>query len=355
MNGEDLFRGLSHIDEDFIAEAETVIPSRTGRKRGLIFLIAAVISLLGVMTFASTMPEVRSNWFYAFFEDAPPADPEEALTENQSQLLHAALVEIGQSVSSGGYTITLESGLCDGYRALIKCRLEGPEGTVLGGRNYALDYTSHIDHSSGIPGNYSASSFACHLLEDPDPTDNRVTLLLEIIVQPGEGSAFSLADGTVWELAFSGIEELTGTGEEAAWNTLCRGTWEFRVAFQGELLVTESIELLRKPVRCLWSLHVRNFTIPVRAKIFSFELRSLTATIRYKRPLIAVFQGVHLDKPIYLVLHDGTRVRVQVKMTTYRKNYDETLCLFDRPVSPEDIACIEFPGVGQVAIAGEDG
>ena len=76
----------------------------------------------------------------------------------------------------------------------------------------------------------------------------------------------------------------------------------------------------------------------------------MTATIRYKRPIIAIFQGVHLNKPIYLVLHDGTKVPVRVKMTTYREDYDEALCLFDRPVSAEDVAFIEFPGVGQVAV-----
>ena len=128
--------------------------------------------------------------------------------------------------------------------------------------------------------------------------------------------------------------------------------WNFEVAFHDDLLVTESTELLSEPVRCLWSLYIRNRKIPVRAKIFSFELRSLTATIRYKRPLIALFEGVYLDRPIYLILNDGSSVLVKVKMTTYRDDYDETLCLFDRPISVEDVAYIEFPGAGKVEVSG---
>ena len=352
MNGEDLFRGLSYVDEKFIDEAETVTLARQRKRYAHLVLIAALISLLGIVAFASTLPNSKIAWFSSFFGTDTNEEVVQELTANQRDVLYAGLAEINQSVTYNGYTITLESGLCDGYRALIKCRLEAPEGVSLSGRNYALDYESHIEFSGGEPGNYSASSYSGHTLEDEDPNDNVVTQLLEIIVQPSAGSTFSLADGAVWGFSFTGIEELTGYDEEAAWNTLCKGMWDFEVAFRDDLLVTESTELLSKPVRCLWSLHIRNRKIPARAKVFSFELRSLTATIRYKRPLIALFEGVYLDRPIYLILNDGSSVLVKVKMTTYREDYDETLCLFDRPISVEDVAYIEFPGVGKVEVSG---
>ena len=358
MKQETLLDIIGETPEEFVLDAGKVLeegprvrrfPSG-GKRRFRALLIAALIALLGVAAVASGMPAVREDWFGSFFGDGGEEAPE--LTDHQNQILHAGLVEIGQSVTCNGYTITLESGLCDGYRALIKCRVDAPEGVVLDGRNYALDYTSHIRFSSGEPGNYSASSYTGYLLEDEDPGDNSVTQLLDIIVQPGQNSDFSLADGSVWGFTFSGILELTGYDEEAQWNTLCEGTWDFQMAFEEELLVTSSLELLEKPVRCLWALQVRNRWIPLRAKVFSFELRSMTATIRYKRPLIAMFEGVHLNKPLYLVLEDGSRVRVWVKMNTYRKDYDEVLCTFDRPVSAEDVVAIEFPGAGRVPVSG---
>ena len=351
MNGEDLFRGLYFVDEKFIDEADNATFARPRKSYAHLILIAALISLLGIVAFASTIPTLKNPWFTSFFGTDTNEEVVQELTVNQKDILYAGLAEINQSVTYNGYTITLESGLCDGYRALIKCRIEAPEGVSLNGRNYALDYESHIEFSGGEPGNYSASSYSGHMLEDEDPNDNVVTQLLEIIVQPSAGSTFSLADGAVWGFSFTSIDELTGYDEEAAWNTLCEGMWDFEVAFRDDLLVTESTELLSKPVRCLWSFHIRNKKIPVRAKVFSFELRSLTATIRYKRPLIAIFEGVYLDKPIYLILQDGTKVRANVKMTTYRKDYDETLCLFDRPVSIDDVEYIEFPGVGNVEIS----
>lgn len=353
MNGKDLFFGMNHISEHLIEEAETEVVSRPRKRLGLVILIAALISVSAIIAFAATKPAATSAWFFSFFGYDTMQEAEQELTENQSAILDAGLVEINQSVTYGGYTITLESGICDGYKALIKCRVDAPEGISLNGINYALHYETGIEFTGSVSDHYSSASYTGYPLEDEDPIDNSITQLLDIIVQPSDGSSFSLANSLEWGFSFSGISELTGSGEDATWNTLCEGIWEFKVTFADELLVTESTELLSEPVKCLWSLHIRNQKIPIRAKIFSFELRSLTATIRYKRPIISVFQGVYLDKPIYLVLNDGTKVLAKVKMTAHRDEHDETLCHFDRPVSVEDVAYIEFPGVGQVAVTKE--
>ncbi len=351
MNGKDLFYGMNHVSENLVEEAEKELLLRPKRRLGIIFLFAALISVSAIVAFAAAKPATTSAWFFSFFGYDTKQEAELELTENQSEILDAGLVEINQSVTYEGYTITLESGLCDGYKALIKCRVDAPEGVSLNGTNYALHYESNIEFSEEAPGSYAAASYTGYPLEDEDPNDNSITQLLDIIAQPSKGSSFSLADGSEWGFSFSGISEMTGSGEDVIWNTLCEGIWEFKVTFDDELLVTESTELLSEPAKCLWSLHIGNQTLPARAKIFSFELRSLTATIRYERPFVAVFQGVYLDKPIYLIMKDGTKVLAKVKMTTYTDEYDETLCHFDRPVSIEDVAYIAFPGAGQVEVS----
>ncbi len=349
MNGKDLFCGMNHVSENLVKEAETEMLLRPRKRPGLIFLIAALISMSSIVAFATTVPTSTRAWFSSFFGNDTKQATELELTENQLAILDAGLVEINQSATYGGYTITLESGLCDGYRALIKCRVDAPEGVSLNGINYALNIIEYLD---GVSGSYSVSSYTGYPLEDEDPNDNSITLLLDMIVQPSKGSSFSLADGSEWGVSFNGIDELNGNGEDY---TLCEGIWEFKVIFDDDLLVTNSAELLSKPVKCLWNLYIRNWTIPYRAKVLSFELRSLTATIRYERPFITSFitfyQGVYFDQPIYLVLKDGTKVLAEVKMATRRDEYDETLCHFDRPVSVEDVVFIEFPGVGQVAVS----
>ena len=347
MNGKELFNGMNHVSESLVAEAAGGKISRPGRKLGRIFLIAAILSVSATVVFAAAAPGSASEWFFAFFGYGTTQEAEQALTDNQSIILDAGLTQINQSVTCNGFTITLESGICDGYKALIKCRVDAPEEISLNGINHALYFESHID----FPGSCTAGSYTGYPLADEDPNDNSISVLLDIIVQPSEDSSFSLADGSEWGFSFSGISELTGSGEDLTWNTLCEGSWEFKVVFDDNLLVAESTELLSKPVNCLWSFHVWGRKIPVSAKIFSFELRSLSATIRYKRPLISAVKGVYFDRPIYLVLKDGTKVRVEIKMTTRLEDCDETLCHFDRPISPEDVAYIEFPGPGQVAVA----
>lgn len=205
MNGKDLLCGMNHISDKLIEEASTDVSLRTRKRPGIIVLIAAIISVSAIVAFASSMPAKTSAWFLSFFGYDTKQEAQLELTENQSAILDAGLVEINQSVTYEGYTITLESGLCDGYKALIKCRVDAPEGISLNGMNYALEYESNIEYSGGNPGNYSASSYTGYPIEDEDPYDNSITQLLDIIVQPSQGSCFSLADGSEWSFSFSGI------------------------------------------------------------------------------------------------------------------------------------------------------
>ena len=128
MNGKDLFHGMNHIDENLIEEAETDMLLRPKKMLGRFFLVAALISLTAIAALAATEPSATRAWFFSFFGDSTQVEAEWILTENQSAILDAGLVEINQSVTCNGYTITLESGLCDGYKALIKCRVDAPEG-----------------------------------------------------------------------------------------------------------------------------------------------------------------------------------------------------------------------------------
>ena len=97
MNGKDLFYGMNHVEEKLINEAETVIPLRVRKRRSLVFLVAAVISLFGVVAFASSLPTTTEAWFASFFASNTQEEAEQELTENQSAVLHAGLAEIPSS------------------------------------------------------------------------------------------------------------------------------------------------------------------------------------------------------------------------------------------------------------------
>jgi hypothetical protein len=90
--------------------------------------------------------------------------------------------------------------------------------------------------------------------------------------------------------------------------------------------------------------------VPVKADVFSFEIRSLSATIRLRRPWIARHLGVDLAGDVYLIMKDGSRMEAKWQQTLYRGDHDELICTFDRPVSCDEVACIEFPGGTQVTV-----
>lgn len=351
-------KDASH-EPDCVENADMITPLHARKRISFAILIAAIICLLAVAAVATTITLSTGDWFTSFFGYGTQEEAKSELTENQSEILHTGLVEINQSVTNQGYTVTLESGLCDGYRTLIRCRIDAPNGVILNGRNYGLDYTNNIDSSSGVPWDCTAATYSSYLLEDDDPNDNSISVLLDIELQPSKDSDISMADGTTWTITIINILELTGDDEQAAWNSLCEGTWEFQVAFEDELVVTKSVELLDKPVRCDSTMFINNWLIrskrlPLKATLFSFELRSLSATIRCNRPLIATFEGIDLEGPLYLVMKDGSRVEVDFGGSIYRKDHDEIFCTFDRPVSVEEVEYIEFPGVGKVAVSGKE-
>ena len=79
MKGEDLLQGLNYVDNTMIAEAETAIPVHHRKRGPMVLLVAALISLLGVVAFASTMPANPNGWFYSFFGTAEQAAAEAEL------------------------------------------------------------------------------------------------------------------------------------------------------------------------------------------------------------------------------------------------------------------------------------
>lgn len=349
-----ILRAMNMIDDVFLEELNAFDNKHSHSKKRIttFIVIAAIVSILGLTSYASEYILPTDYWFYSFFADDPKSEATDVLSENQLKILDRGLVAINQSVTNDGWTITLESGISDGYRMFIKYRIDAPEGIILNADNYASDKTTDIRTPRGIEGNYSAGYYGGESLEDDNPNDNSVSKLLEYLLLPPEGSDFSITDGTVWTITFHNIKEENGSREDFTRTILCEGKWEFNVVFTDDLLVTKSAELLEKPIYCSSTKWVGNKKIHMKAKVISFELRTLTATVKYRRPITALFEGVILD-PIYVVMNDGTRVEAHFKMGLNRQIYDECIMTFDRPVSVDDIAYIDFPYAGEVPITSD--
>ena len=351
MNPMDIINGLGDIENGFVMAAAAFRQGKrklrlVARKR--LWLLAAVIALALLLVGCTVVYVVTGSswyadrWYKDFFASNASAENLEDLTGHQQQIWDRGLVKLDQSVTCNGYTVTLESGISDGYWMLIKYRIDGPEGTALNGDGYQLHYTTDMQIPHFGDGDYSLGVYGEEPLQDENPNDGTVYGLFEWLFQPPEGSDFSLTDGTQWNITVHEILEENRSAEKNAFTTLCQGTWAFQVTFSEDLIVTNSTELVEKPIRCAALRDLGNRRFPLKVRVTSFELRSLSATLRYNMPLTGSWDGITLG-PISLTMRDGTQIEAHFRSSVYRGDHEESLYIFDRPIAPEDVARIEFP------------
>ena len=129
MNGEDLFRGLSFVNAEFIDETETVTELKGERvsKKKLVILSLAATMLLATLTGAavftrwSTTAQIRYNPSEDIKEQAEKSGLSVMLEETQGgERLDEVL-----SVTDQGITITAVQTIVDNYHAEIIFRIEG--------------------------------------------------------------------------------------------------------------------------------------------------------------------------------------------------------------------------------------
>ena len=351
MNPMDIINGLGDIEDGFVMAAAAFRQGK-GKRRSVakkrLWLLAAMIALALLLVGCTVVYVVTGSswyadrWYRDFFASNASTENLEDLTGHQQQIWDRGLVKLDQSVTCNGYTVTLESGISDGYRMLIKYRIDGPEGTKLNGDRYQLCCSTDMQIPHFGDGDYSLGVYGEEPLQDENPDDGTVYGLFEWLFQPPEGSDFSLTDGTQWNITVHEILEENRSAEKNAFRTLCQGTWAFQVTFSEDLIVTNSTELVEKPIRCAAVRDLGNRRFPLKVRVTSFELRSLSATLRYNMPLTGSWDGITLG-PISLTMRDGTKIEAHCRSTVYRGDHEESLYVFDRPIAPEDVARIEFP------------
>ena len=351
MNPMDIINGLGDIEDGFVMDAAAFRQGKrklrlVARKR--LWLLAAMIALALLLVGCTVVYVVTGSswyadrWYRDFFASNASTENLEDLTGHQQQIWDRGLVKLDQSVTCNGYTVTLESGISDGYRMLIKYRIDGPEGTQLNGDRYQLRCSTDMQIPHLGDGDYSLGVYGEEPLQDENSDDGTVYGLFEWLFQPPEGADFSLTDGTQWNITVHEILEENRSAEKNALRTLCQGTWAFQVTFSEDLIVTNSTELVEKPIRCAAVRDLGNRRFPLKVRVTSFELRTLSATLRYNMPLTGSWDGITLG-PISLTMRDGTKIEAHCRSTVYRGDHEESLYVFDRPIAPEDVACIEFP------------
>ena len=313
---------------------------RPMRRWAVRLLTAAVITVLLTMSvFAAENIMTYDNWFRDYFSGKEVVAD---ISENQLILLDSSLTAIDQSVTSNGYTVTLETAITDGYVAYFTFRMEAPEGEILDKSRYLFrEVPLDIFGEDIDDGEITVQCGGWRTLEDDDTTDNTVRLLLEISVSDPDHMDSALTDKAEKTIILNTF--LGDAGPESPYEIQAEGDWCFTFTLPDTDPVTQEVEMLTAPVRCTARRQSGQHNFNIAVQVTSFRLRALTATLIYEEPLTGFWEGIILDE-IYVVLCDGSRVLARYAGGSYQDGVCVSNLEFDVPISFADVDYIEFPG-----------
>ena len=125
--------------------------------------IAAVLCLITTAAFASEILGLDIK----FLEFLGPVN------EEQGMYIASGSCVINKQIKTGSGTLNIKEAIGDSNYTLVFMEFEAPEGTVLDKAHYTFDITN-IDYGGNSWAGYGVKS-----LPDDDPTDNKISMVLE--------------------------------------------------------------------------------------------------------------------------------------------------------------------------------
>ena len=341
-----ILQAMNMVDDEYLEEMNMENKKEPGRKRNVLklFLIAALVAVLGVGVFAHEYVTAGGDWFYSFFAGRNRQEMMDDLTDNQQEILSQGLVEIGQSMTVDGWTVTLESGISDGYRMLIKYRIDAPEDVVLDA-TYSLDFMQIVKTAEGKKIDGTGAHVAQWIIRDENPNDNSMTKIIDCrLMTTSQGETLAIPNGAVVHLEIYNIQRILSDGNEIKRQVVSEENWEFEVELGEAYLATETVAVADKTdfvATCLY----KDYEFDVKLKVISAELRTLTAKVTLEKTAAEYGCGFFLG-PLQVVLKDGSVIESRASSLIHREDCFEWNLAFDRPISMADVDHIEYPKEG---------
>lgn len=152
--------------ERLLEEEQKPAPARRVKKLTILWVAAALLLLAACVTTVTTGMDVR--WMKYF-----------GLEPEEEWLLSDAWVTVGESHTyENGWTLEVVQALADCYSSAILVDITAPEGTNLSGEHLYLDYVFEPDPVLLEAGAIRGWTPAFHVLEDGEPEDNHLSVLL---------------------------------------------------------------------------------------------------------------------------------------------------------------------------------
>lgn len=306
MNAREIIDAMDMLDEELIIEAKSG-RSRKRRTPRRLLVLAAVIALTMILTFTVVAVSYGTDWFVGFFSERSDTE----LSWEQLDLIRNNTVQVGQSQTRDGYTITLESAYTDGKKAFFRFLLAAPEGTSFDADWYGSPGMIPILNEKGdhflldCEGFYIGGGGWNFI---PEEQENELTLLYEIdMYYTGQRS---ISD-SVWTFYIDGLwrgyhDDEIGLRKEQ----LSDGLWSFQIRFPEGC--DRELELIGEPVTVLAVLGGAPLDPSFQmdpVEIVSCRMRALTVEIYFqseKKPEINGDFGT-----IYAVMKNGERIELQ--------------------------------------------
>lgn len=330
MKAEDLLMAINELEDGVVLEANDLPEKKhiTARRLSTLLIAAVIAGTLVMTVFASSDGSIWLRNFFAQRSDF-------LLSDNQKSYIGENAVNIQNSKTRNGYTLTLDTAISDGVYTYIRFQLTAPEDVVLDADYYAPRNWAELDliNEWGKP---FVGNAEWNRVED-DPTDN-VASLLYIRSHSWDEDNYDSIFGHTWNLRIDGLEGTYVYNSDTPDITvetidLTEGIWNFAITFpeQGN----ETVEFITEPVDCICMPGME--TQKDYVSITSLKVRALSASLTFRHPDKEEINADFDD--IYAVMKDGSMAPLNPASgapnhLTYQ---------FDAPIVLEDIDHILLP------------
>ena len=311
-----------------LTEERKVRPMKKLKKIPVLAAAAALLLMTCAFAVVSGLDQRLLHYLGAGAEEEP--------------LLSPMAVPLDIATEDSGGTLEAKQVLADRYTALILFEFTAPKGTVLDGDSYRLEYPNGSDvtitAADGTP--IRSLTFGWELLEDDNPTDNRISLLYSL--QPLAGEASLL--GSTATLTFTQLEEGAPSEDLVA----ATGSWSCTIPLPAEdsgrdYLVDQPFEAQGRQVQ-LTSVYLSPLSLVVNLTEESDKVKELFDYITdHWQGNVFLTTGAQADIP----MEEGGPFSTYDRGEDYDPDWQEQGRFFFRPegiVDPSEIISLTFFG-----------
>jgi len=307
--------------------------------------VLIIVAILLTLTITALAYFGVGAWFKSFFAKRSGGE----LSSGQQQYIDETAVDIGQSVTVDGYTVTVNSAICDEQTLYLTINIEAPEGVKIDmdSDEGNLSFGEVKCKSTGTytqTGHLSSMGRTWFPLEDGDGRENTATLLMREQYVMSADSNRVYTDGEIWRLELAELQARTNAPYYDEVTTLIEGGWSF------EFPLTEmngEVEMISSPVVCVaQSGGEMGPRESVEMMVDSFVLRPFSVTLRYSfipgnRP-----EAVDI-LDVYLVMKDASTITARPRSGGGAGGVGSTggtmSYVFDAPVMLGEVAYVVLP------------